>query len=460
MIKTFNHYFHKRTIIYICLDLCLVVATVAVSVLSRVTDPASIASIVVQNAMFLAVGILAINAGLGFYQHAEIFTLSETRIRAVLSLCLSLPIVYVIFRFSPLNVEYDNVFLFALFAALVLVLFHRIYITHTSPASMLGLRVLVYGSGESANRVGEALKTSGANVNIVGYYAGPNESITDLATWRYSPMGKSLRQIVKDERVDEIVVALNERRSGSMSLRELLDCKLHGIRVVDTATHFEKTMGQIRRDAVSAGWLIFGDGFEQGALRTKVKRLFDIICATLLMVLTFPIMLITSILILLEKSGPVLYSQERVGLNGKLFNVVKFRSMRTDAEKDGKPRWATSTDNRITRVGRVIRKLRIDELPQIFCVLSGDMSLVGPRPERYFFVKKLIQELPFYEVRLSVKPGLTGWAQVRYHYGSSVEDAAEKLQYDLYYVKNNSIILDFIILFKTIGVVLTGKGAH
>ena len=460
MIKIFNHHFHKRTITYIFLDWCLVVATVAVSVLSRVTDPVSIASIVVQNAIFLAMGILAINAGLGFYQHIEIFSLGETRIRAVLSLCLSLPIVYVIFRFSTLNAEHENVFLVALFAALVLVLFHRIYITHTSPSSMLRLRVLVYGSGESANRLRETLKKSGANVNIVGYYAGPNESMTDLATWGYAPLGKSLKQIVQDERVDEIVVALSERRSGSMSLRELLDCKLHGIRVVDTATHFEKTMGQIRRDEVSAGWLIFGDGFEQGVLRTLVKRLFDIICATLLLVLTLPIMLITSILILLERSGPVLYSQERVGLNGKLFNVVKFRSMSTDAEKDGKPRWATTTDDRITRVGRVIRKLRIDELPQIFCVLSGDMSLVGPRPERYFFVQKLIQELPFYEVRLSVKPGLTGWAQVRYHYGSSVEDAAEKLQYDLYYVKNNSIILDFNILFKTIGVVLTGKGAH
>ena len=460
MTKIFDHHFHKRTIIYIFYDLCLVVATVAISVLWRVTDPGSIASTVVQNAIFLAVGILAINAGLGFYQQVEIFTLSETRTRAVLSLCLSLPIVYVIFKFSTLNVEYDNVFLVALFAALVLVFFHRIYITHNSPTSILRLRVLVYGSGENANSVGEVLKKSGTNVNIVGYYAGPNESVTDLATWRYSPLGKSLRQIVKDERVDEIVVALNERRSGSMSLRELLDCKLNGIRVVDTATHFEKTMGQIRRDAVSAGWLIFGDGFEQGVLRTRVKRLFDIICATLLLVLAVPIMLITSILILLEKSGPVLYSQERVGLNGKLFNVVKFRSMRMDAEKDGQPRWATTTDNRITRVGRVIRKFRIDELPQIFCVLSGDMSLVGPRPERYFFVQKLIQELPFYEVRLSVKPGLTGWAQVRYHYGSSVEDAAEKLQYDLYYVKNNSIVLDFIILFKTIGVVLTGKGAH
>ncbi len=460
MIKIFNHHFHKRTITYIFFDLCLVVATVAVSVLSRVTDPVSIASIVVQNAMFLAVGILVINAGLGFYQHVEIFTLGETRIRAVLSLCLSLPIVYVLFRFSPLNVEYDNVFLVALVAALVLVLFHRIYITHKSDNSMLRPRVLVYGSGESAMRVGETLKTKGANVTIVGYYAGPNESVTDLATWRFSPLGKSLRQIVQDEQVDEIVVALSERRSGSMSLRELLDCKLHGIRVVDTATHFEKTMGQIRRDAVSAGWLIFGGGFDQGVLRTMVKRLFDIICATLLMLLTLPIMVITSVLILLERSGPVLYSQERVGMNGKIFNVVKFRSMRTDAEMDGEPRWASTMDDRITRVGRVIRKLRIDELPQIFCVLKGDMSLVGPRPERYFFVQKLIQELPFYEVRLSVKPGLTGWAQVRYHYGSSVEDAAEKLQYDLFYVKNNSIFLDFIILFKTIGVVLTGKGAH
>jgi exopolysaccharide biosynthesis polyprenyl glycosylphosphotransferase len=211
---------------------------------------------------------------------------------------------------------------------------------------------------------------------------------------------------------------------------------------------------------VSAGWLIFGDGFNQGLVRTMIKRLFDIVCSMLLIVLALPVMLVTGILILMESGGPILYLQERVGLNGRLFNVVKFRSMRTDAEKDGQPRWASATDDRVTQVGRVIRRLRIDELPQLFSVLGGDMSLVGPRPERPYFVDKLTQEMAYYAVRQSVKPGITGWAQVRYHYGASVEDSAEKLQYDLYYVKNHSLFLDFVILFETVGVVLMCKGSQ
>jgi len=229
--------------------------------------------------------------------------------------------------------------------------------------------------------------------------------------------------------------------------------------VVDIATHFEKTLGQIRLDSVSAGWLIFGDGFSQGLVRTMVKRIFDIVGALILLVLTLPIMVITGILILLESGGPMLYLQERVGQGGRLFNVIKFRSMRTDAEKDGKPRWASAKDDRITRVGKVIRKIRVDELPQLFSVLSGDMSLVGPRPERPYFVDKLTQEIPYYAVRQSVKPGVTGWAQVRYHYGASVEDSAEKLQYDLYYVKNHTLFLDLVVLFETVGVVVMAKGA-
>ena len=171
-------------------------------------------------------------------------------------------------------------------------------------------------------------------------------------------------------------------------------------------------------------------------------------------------MLIAAVFIVLEDGFPLLYRQERVGLNGRLFNVIKFRSMRRDAEKDGKPVWARAKDNRVTRVGQIIRKLRIDELPQLFSVLKGDMSLVGPRPERPFFVDQLTKEIPFYAVRHSVKPGVTGWAQVRYHYGAMVEDSAEKLQYDLYYVKNHSLFLDLVVLFETVGVVLTGKGAH
>jgi lipopolysaccharide/colanic/teichoic acid biosynthesis glycosyltransferase len=171
-------------------------------------------------------------------------------------------------------------------------------------------------------------------------------------------------------------------------------------------------------------------------------------------------MLIAALAIVVENGFPVFYRQERVGLNGRLFNVIKFRSMRRDAEKDGKPVWAKAQDNRVTKVGRIIRKLRVDELPQLFSVLTGDMSLVGPRPERPFFVDQLTKEIPFYAVRHSVKPGVTGWAQVRYHYGATVEDSAEKLQYDLYYVKNHSLFLDILVLFETVGVVLTGKGAQ
>ena len=256
------------------------------------------------------------------------------------------------------------------------------------------------------------------------------------------------------------MVAVSERRGGALPLRELLDCKLYGVRVLDLASHFEQTLGQIRLDSLRAGWLIFGDGFRQGFFRTMIKRAFDIICALVLLAITLPIMLVTAIFIVLESGFPIFYRQERVGLNGRLFNVIKFRSMRTDAEKDGKPRWATGNDARVTRVGRFIRKTRIDELPQLFSVLTGGMSLVGPRPERPYFVDQLTREIPFYAVRHSVKPGVTGWAQVRYHYGASVEDSAEKLQYDLYYVKNHTLFLDLVVLFETVGVVLTGKGAQ
>jgi sugar transferase (PEP-CTERM system associated) len=459
VIKIFNHYFHKRTLLQIFFDLGFVVVAVMVSILMQVADPSSVSSLVVTTTLLLAIGILVINAGLGFYQRVHHRTVGQTRARAVLSLCLSMSLAYGVFRLSPLPLADASAFVLALVAAVALMLVHRIYVAHAMPRAMMRQRVLIFGSGDRARLVGRTLKNSDPNVDLVGYYASPNETTSDISGWGLLSPKKSLTDIVIEEQVDEIVVALSERRGGSMPLRELLDCKLHGVRVVDIATHFEKTMGQIRRDSVSAGWLIFGDGFEQGLIRTMVKRLFDIVCATLLIVLALPVMLVTSILILLESAGSILYLQERVGLNGRLFNVVKFRSMRTDAEKDGQPRWASTADERITRVGRVIRKLRIDELPQLFSVLSGDMSLVGPRPERPYFVDKLTQELPYYAVRQSVKPGVTGWAQVRYHYGASVEDSAEKLQYDLYYVKNHTLFLDLIVLFETVGVVLMGKGA-
>jgi sugar transferase (PEP-CTERM system associated) len=460
VIKIFNHYLHRRTLLQVFMDLGLVAAAVILSILWQVNDFASGLSVAITCSFLLAVGMLTINSGLGFYQRVHTRSVGQTRSRAVLSLIMTLALAYVIFSFLPMKLIDRRTFAMVVAGCIVIVLAHRVYAAHSSSQSMVRQRILIFGTGTRAKLVGRSLKKSDPNVDLVGYFAGPNEAVTEVSAWGVLTPDKSLTDIVIDEQVDEIVVALAERRGGSMPLRELLDCKLHGVRVVDIATHFEKTLGQIRLDSVNPGWLIFGDGFNQGLARTAVKRVFDIVFASVLILVSLPVMLITGILILLESGGPILYLQERVGQNGRLFSVVKFRSMRTDAEKDGTPRWATAQDDRVTRVGRVIRKLRIDELPQLISVLTGDMSLVGPRPERAFFVDKLTQEIPYYAVRLSVKPGLTGWAQVRYHYGATMEDSAEKLQYDLYYVKNHTWFLDLVILFETVGVVLTGKGAQ
>lgn len=459
MIKIFNHYFHQRTFLHFIFDLGFLVAAVMILTLGQVADPTSVVSNVVTKALLFAVGMMLINGSLGFYQRIHTRTVSQTAARAAMSLCLAIPLSFVIFRLSPVKVGNEKALALMLIGAIALMLLNRVRANHATPKDLQRQRVLVFGTGATAKVVGRSLKKSDTSVDLVGYYAGPNEVSPEVSAWGLLSPDKSLTDIVNEQQVDEIVVAVSERRGGSMPLRELLDCKLQGVRVVDIATHFEKTLGQIRLDSLHAGWLIFGDGFGQGLVRVIVKRLFDIVSASILIVLALPVMIITAILILLESGGPILYLQERVGLNGRLFNVVKFRSMRTDAEKDGTPRWASGRDHRVTRVGRIIRKLRIDELPQLFCVLAGDMSLVGPRPERPYFVDKLTQELPYYAVRQSVKPGITGWAQVRYHYGASFEDSAEKLQYDLYYVKNHSLFLDLVVLFETVGVVVTGKGA-
>jgi sugar transferase (PEP-CTERM system associated) len=456
MIKLFNHYFHKRTLFHLGLDLVLLMLISLITATAHQNQPTLFGSQAAATFLVLASAMMVLSASLGFYQRVHTRSIGQTISRAVLLLLCMAPIILALaVRFVD-----SRSFALTIFVAMALMMVLRVYVMHFSPSNLMRQRVLVFGTGARARMVGTALLKSDPTVDLVGYYAGPNEQEALVSAWGLLSMTNSLTDIVKDQQVDEIVVALSERRGGSMPLRELLDCKLQGVRVIDISTHFERTLGQIRLESLSAGWLIFGDGFGTGWFRALVKRLFDIFSASLLIVLTLPIMLLTAILIVLEDGFPILYFQERVGQNGRLFNVVKFRSMRTDAEKDGKPRWASAADSRITRLGRVIRKLRIDELPQLFGVLAGSMSMVGPRPERPFFVDKLTQDIPYYAIRHSVKPGVTGWAQVRYQYGSSVEDAAEKLQYDLYYVKNHSLLLDIVVMFETIGVVLMRKGAQ
>lgn len=460
MIKIFNHYFHKRTLLRILLDLGLVIATLMLAIVRNIADPKSVFSSVLIASVVLGFGIFVINTGLGFYQRSNGRSLIQTAARAGVSFFLSIPLAYGVFRLSPVKVENGKDFLLVLMLGIGLMLLNRVYANHGTSFAKMRRRVMVFGAGPRAKQAGKILLNSDPNVDLVGFYTSPNDALEEVSAWGILTPGMSLTDLVLKEKVDEIVVAVTERRGGSMPLRELLDCKLRGVLVVDLSTHFEKTLGQIRLDAVNAGWLIFSDGFSQGWIRTLVKRVFDIVCAVVLIVLASPVMLVTALLILMESRGPVLYFQERVGLNGRLFRVIKFRSMRTDAEKDGQPRWASASDDRVTRVGRVIRKVRIDELPQLFNVLSGNMSLVGPRPERPYFVDQLTQEIPYFAVRQSIKPGVTGWAQVRYRYGASVDDAAEKLQYDLYYVKNHSLLLDLVVIFETVGVVLMGWGSH
>jgi len=271
----------------------------------------------------------------------------------------------------------------------------------------------------------------------------------------------TLLEVAAPLKVDEIVVAVEDRRKN-FPVQEILDCRMGGIEVIDILTFIERQLGRVELGLLHPSWLIFSDGFRYGVMRVITKRLFDVSASLLVLVITWPFMVLAALAILVESGGrgPILYRQVRVGENWRLFQLTKFRSMRVDAEADGVARWAKKNDDRITKVGTFIRKTRIDELPQLFNVLKGDMSFVGPRPERPNFVEQLSAQIPFYAERHRVKPGITGWAQISYAYGASEEDAMQKLQYDLYYVKNYSLFLDLLILLQTAEVVLWGRGAR
>ena len=460
MIRLFNHYFHVWTLRRVFFDFVLSLAALAGVILVQAESLRLAVPMAGAQVVTLAAGLFVINSASGLYQRSQDWSLGESSLRAALAIALGVLLAHQIFSLLPVgfgNLEAIRSSAMLVIAALIL---RRVVMGYWATKSRAGSRVLVFGAGPAAQMVGSTLLAADPLATIVGYFPGPNEKQSTVPPGDCLSTEHSLTQTARRLGVDEIIVALTERRSGSMPLRELLDCKLAGVRVFDVTTYFERMLGQIRVDFVNAGWLIFGDGFNQGFYRTAIKRVFDILCSLVLIVLAAPLMLATALAIKLESQGPIFYRQERVGASNKTFKVSKFRSMRTDAEKDGKPRWAAAKDDRVTRVGNIIRLLRIDELPQLFNVLSGDMSLVGPRPERPFFVEQLTNEIPYYAVRHSIKPGVTGWAQVRYKYGSTIEDSQEKLQYDLYYVKNHSLFLDCVILFETVGVVLTGKGAR
>ncbi|TMH57046.1 MAG: TIGR03013 family PEP-CTERM/XrtA system glycosyltransferase, partial [Betaproteobacteria bacterium] len=302
--------------------------------------------------------------------------------------------------------------------------------------------------------------TNPSGLELAGFYPLEQVPARSIAASRIVSNHLTLEETVKHLSVDEIIVAVREQRGGVLPLRALLECRLSGTQITDLPRFFERVHGRVPIDSLKASWLIYGKGFRQTWLRGFMKRGFDIIVTAVLLPITLPIMIVMAFLISLDGGAPIIYRQERVGYRGQRFTLLKFRSMTKDAEKDGQAFWASINDARITTVGRFMRRTRIDELPQLINVLRGEMSFVGPRPERPPFVATLTEKIPFYAIRHSVKPGLTGWAQVRYTYGGNIEESVKKLEYDLYYVKNNSLLLDLLILLRTVRVVLLGEGSR
>ncbi len=326
----------------------------------------------------------------------------------------------------------------------------------------LARRTLIFGAGKNAALLLEQLRERHSSRYIVGCVPMGSEEVL-VPQELIVKKNTDWLTLVRQYKVSEIVEALDERRADKgvqFPVDELLDCKLSGVNISTPIAFLERECGFIELEYINPGWMLYADGFRTDSLRDTVKRFFDVVVCLLLLLLTWPFMLLTAIAVVLESGWPVIYSQQRVGKDGKLFNVHKFRSMVKNAEKDGRAVWAKANDSRVTRIGKIIRNTRLDELPQIYNVLRGDMSFVGPRPERPEFVAQLSRDIKFYGERHRIKPGLMGWAQLNYSYGASVKDAENKLRYDLYYVKNHSVMLDLIIVVQTVEIILLGKGVH
>ena len=385
----------------------------------------------------------------------------ELVLRLIQALGLAWIALAMCFYFYPGLMLGRSVSLIALPLALTLMVGWRVSIHWFLGHPDFGERILIVGSGDSAIEIArEVLSRPDAGYRIVGFVGNDAEQLgKSLINPRVIGLTDHLTDVVKAANVDRIVVAMGERR-GQFPTDKLLQLSLTGlVSIEEGAAFYERITGRVSLGMMRPSWLIFTGPGRKAKLASISRNVVHRLAALMGAFLSLPIVLVTAILIKLESRGPVFYKQERVGKNGRAFTLIKFRSMRVDAEADG-PVWASKGDDRTTRVGRVIRKVRVDEIPQFWNILRGEMSFVGPRPERPHFVAQLAQEIPYYEQRHLIAPGLTGWAQIKYPYGASIEDARQKLQYDLFYIKNYSLVFDAIILFETIKIILFGRGAQ
>lgn len=462
MIRLFKHYIPNAVLLLALFDLVLLFAAAEFGWIYRAqqigmaVDP--IVTRIPQMLSFVASLELAMIA-VGVYGADALQSNRVATARLLVAVSLGTIFLSVIFFLVPTLTFWRSNLLYAMLASLVALFALRILLGKTLGSQVFKRRVVVLGAGPRAERLKQLSKKPGSGFVVVGYVSMSEanrvipEAIARDAIY-------NLADHVVLLNASEVVLALEERRNA-LPLKDLLRIKTTGVHVNEISTFLERETGRVDLQSVNPSWLIFSDGFSSGRMLSSMfKRLFDIAASLILLALTLPLILLGAIAVKLESKGPAFYRQRRVGLYGQGFDIIKLRSMRQDAEVAGKAVWAEKDDPRITRVGRFIRKVRIDELPQCWSVLKGEMSFVGPRPERPQFVEDLEQQLPYYAERHMVKPGITGWAQINYPYGASIEDSRQKLEYDLYYAKNYSPFLDLLILLQTLRVVLFPEGAR
>ncbi|MEW7995578.1 MAG: TIGR03013 family PEP-CTERM/XrtA system glycosyltransferase [gamma proteobacterium symbiont of Clathrolucina costata] len=466
MIKLFGIYISKAVVLLGVIETLIFFLSMLGAIYLRhkySTSPIPVDDEMLKNlpALFAVIMFSSLTA-LGLYQKGSMASSSGFLLRLILGFLVGgLAMASLFFTLQLFPLSERLLLTHGLIISILGILVARTLFVRVTSDKTLKRRVLVLGVGINADRIEESVKAKDTVGIVVVGYVNLGDRIELIDEERQVVKDQTLLEISNRLAVDEIVVAVDDRRK-KLPNHELLECKIKGIQILDLLTFFEKELSIINIDLLYPSWMLYTDGYRQRALNRTIKKSFDMIVGIVIFIVSAPVMVLVTLASLIESGGrdPILYSQVRVGKNGKLFKVYKFRSMRTDAEADGVARWASKNDTRITKLGGFLRKTRLDELPQIFNILNGDMSLVGPRPERPEFVLQLSNDIPYYLQRHWVKPGLTGWAQLLYPYGASEEDAKRKLEYDLYYVKNASTMLDFIILLQTIEVVLLGKGAQ
>jgi sugar transferase (PEP-CTERM system associated) len=464
--RLFGHYVHVQFLLLAFSELA-VIFTLSLAINNyfvAVTSPGGEASIfdVGSKIVLMSIVFVLFMVAMGLYDTRQRERLSGLVARLIAALLFASVALLVFYQLIPSLAVADGVLKTSAVASVVSLAVIRALFYRFVDGRVLLRRVLVVGAGKNALFIDRLRrKADMRGFHLVGFVnSGANQGV-QVDQSRVLQLDKTLCAYALENDIDEVVVALDDRREN-LPTDDLLNCRMSGIDITDTLDFFERESALIQLDLVHPGWLIHAGGFKRNFMRSGVKRSFDILVSIFLLVFSSPFMLLATVAILLESrgKGPIFYSQQRVGRNNQYFNVHKFRSMKTDAESDGVARWAQKDDPRVTRVGAFIRKYRLDELPQLWNVLVGDMSLVGPRPERPEFVKELCQANPLYSERHRVRPGITGWAQLCYPYGASAEDSMSKLQYDLYYVKNHSLFLDAYTLIQTVEVVLFKKGSR